>query len=132
MQLTKEKGVFAIAAVITLALCLRIHKPQVESVPPVPPEEAPHVPRVPLGAPIPPMRPEKPYSGSPRDPFVRTTDWVQAVPAYLAVPAAAGTVRALPGGAPPGRKAPPIVVTQEPKADPQEPDPASKDQGDPK
>ncbi|MBI3725852.1 hypothetical protein HY251_18140 [bacterium] len=129
MQLTKEKAVFGIAAAVTLVLCFRIHKPQVEPVPPVPPEEAAHQPRIPLGAPIPSMRPEKPLlpETMKRDPFVRTTDWSPATPASLSAPPAPSASRIIPHGGIGGGKPLYVTVDQEPKADLQEPDPNAKD-----
>jgi hypothetical protein len=121
MNVTKEKIVCAVAALLVVASLRTLHWPSVEKIPAVPPEEAPKPPRITV--PVPSLRPDKPLEAAARDPFVPTSAWVVAEPAKLAVPPPLLAPRALPGGSPPGVKAKLVVVDKEPVLVEDAPDP---------
>lgn len=127
MDVTKEKLVFAVAALVTVLSLRTIRTPSTEAVPPLPAEEGPRPPRVTV--PVPPLRPEKGLEANARDPFVPASAWAPATPALLALPPVPSSPRVLPGGSPPGIRARTVVVDRAPTAQPDEPDVPKPDPG---
>jgi hypothetical protein len=116
---TKEKLVFGVALLVSLASFTGVRKPVTEDLPKIPPEEAPHPPRVTV--PVPSVHPEKGLDPNARDPFVPASQWAAATPARLGALPDPAAPRVLPTGA----RGAVVTLDKDPKpieeADPVEP-----------